>query len=496
MAQSEVVGIEDAGSLTMSPPTPKYMEHKLRAIESYVDFLMTGVPPAYPLELYLEVSNACDLKCAMCGPFSALSDYRKTALGLQKRGFMSSENIEEQLGDILSHALDVHCFGYGEPTINPAFEDFIRLTAPYEVNVDFFSNGMHLSDRLVRLLVDNRVTQITISFSGASKSDYENIYIGGVFERVLAGIKSLADYKRSVGTAYPIITINSLAYKHHVEKFDRFVEMMGLHGVNSIVLGPVFRTNVIELDTHASIYRPWVEGSVLQRAKEIGSGLGVGVYCGAYEATAVKDNEAYELLLREQSARQKSAGIEHIAIENLKKYSRSIKQSAPQNLENGLSDNLKNVDAMSIESADLRSLYEFLPVEELDGSRTRCFEPFKTLYITKNLDAKPCCNAVVLAPSIPIGSLDRNTGKEIWDGQPIDLIRRGIANGQYPNMCHGCMRNRNAYVHNALQEKVGRYVGWFEDKFKIPFRPDLGLALASFDLKEMWGKAALSNAFL
>lgn len=476
-------------------PIPKFKEHKLAAIRSYMGFLRTGEMPSYPLEVYLEISNACDLKCAMCGPFSALSDARKRALGRDKRGFMSADSLAEPLDEVLKHAIEVHCFGYGEPTINPAFPTFIEMVSPYEVNIDFFSNGMHLTDSMVRLLVDSGVSQITISFSGATKEDYENVYIGGNFERVLGGIKALSDYKKEKGTSFPYIVINSLAYKHHVEKLERFVELMGRNGANSIMLGPIFQTNVVELDTHASIYRPWVEGQTLARAKEIGATLGVGVYSGHYESTAVTSEEQYERRIKKQFARLDEAGISHVPVEQLKAYARTIKQSssvAPEHIERS---NSRSLDMMALDRGDVRALSDFVAAAELDKDGIFCFEPFKTMFVTTNLDAKPCCNAVVLPPAAPLGSLRRNSAKEIWDGAPMDLLRRGIAAGQYPSMCHGCMKRKNAYTNHGLAEKVGRYVGWFEGMFKVPFEVDVQGTLSALDEKKLWPAVVAGGEF-
>lgn len=45
---------------------------KLVAILSFHEFCgATVAAPAWPLELFLEASKVCDLKCAMCREFSA-----------------------------------------------------------------------------------------------------------------------------------------------------------------------------------------------------------------------------------------------------------------------------------------------------------------------------------------------------------------------------------------------------------------------------------------
>ena len=176
---------------------------KAATIDSFVGFADGGAFPQWPLEIFLKVSNLCDLKCAMCHTFSALNDKRRERVRAQERGFLELERVLEPLTPLLEHALQVHAFGFGEPTIHPQFRDLLERLTRYEVMLDFFTNGMHLTQELCEFLVEQRVWSITLSFSGATKEEYENIYLGGDFDRVLQGIRRLADAKARAGAVYP-----------------------------------------------------------------------------------------------------------------------------------------------------------------------------------------------------------------------------------------------------------------------------------------------------
>lgn len=213
----------------------KYAEYKRVAIESFINFMKGKEIPKYPLDIFLEVSNVCDLKCIMCATFSAINPNRHNNIAGTTRGFLDYAALQP-MEENLKHALKVHCFGYGEPTINPNFKKFIKHIGQYEVLVDFFTNGMHLTEDLVQFIVEHSVGDITVSFSGATKIEYESAYQGGIFEQVLGGLARLRDRKKETGRKYPRVSINSLAYKHHLETFDQFVPMMADHGVNVIYL--------------------------------------------------------------------------------------------------------------------------------------------------------------------------------------------------------------------------------------------------------------------
>ena len=148
-------------------PAARFFESKREAVESFRRFELGGERPRYPLEIFLEVSNVCDLRCVMCPRFSAFNPARKQAIWDVDPGFLETDPATLALGPLLEHALVVHAFGYGEPTIHPSFPSFLRHVANYEVLIDFFTNGMHLTEELVAQLVELSIFKITVSFSGS-----------------------------------------------------------------------------------------------------------------------------------------------------------------------------------------------------------------------------------------------------------------------------------------------------------------------------------------
>jgi MoaA/NifB/PqqE/SkfB family radical SAM enzyme len=463
---------------------------KLESVRSFVGFLRGQEIPTHPLNVFLEVSNACDLKCAMCGPFSALSDYRHASIKKETRGFMAADVLASGgLDEIFKHAFEVHCFGYGEPTLNPEFKRFVGLANQYAVTVDFFTNGMHLDEALIAYMVDNNVCQITISFSGSTKEEYENIYIGGKFETVLENIRKLADYKKLRMKSYPRIVINSLGYKHHVEKLELFMEIMGRAGVNQVQLGPLHKSFAI-LESHAAVMRPWVEGEIIARARSVGEQYGTALYSGAFEAAAVANEEEYQGVIDTQFQLLSEAGIAgHVEAQNLVSVGRSRKQFSPSLVgvdpdvfgENHLRKGLLTTDVN-----DLLRQYDFRPAASLGAAAgLSCYEPFKTFYITRNQNVKPCCNAVVVPPSAPLGSVRENSAMEVWSGSPYRLLRQGMLKSEYPNMCHGCVRQKTAYLDHFFEEIIGRYATWFQRSYGQVFPVDLSL-IRGMRAAEFW----------
>jgi len=444
-------------------PSSAFADDKAQAIRSYAEFCEAGKIPAYPLELFLEISNICDLKCAMCVQFSALNANRLNQIKGTARGFMDQGEVSENLREALRHAVLVHCFGYGEPTIHPTFKSFLDLVARYEVMIDFFTNGMHLDEEFCQFLVDKNVYKITVSFSGSTKETYENIYLGGNFEKVLGGMKCLAELKKKRGTRYPIIEVNSLAFRDHVAHFDEFVGLMADHGVDVVMLKPLQPHKVIpELYEHVSIMRPHQEGEIVKRAIKIGARRGITVNADLYANTASKGS-GYE----QQVAALKAEAEEHFG-DSGREFGGN-----PLSRFDSLAESLEPIRASGTEKRDPRVigldaprvvsralLKVKQPAEEAGATDPfYCMEPFKTLYISRNGAAKPCCFAN--PEGWYLGDAKRDDALAIWGGEGFDATRSAIAEGEYPmKSCEVCLRRKSGPRGHFANHLLNSYLDW------------------------------------
>ncbi|MGH7896500.1 MAG: radical SAM/SPASM domain-containing protein, partial [Candidatus Binatia bacterium] len=442
----------------------KYLHDKLETIESFLSFCRGGSAPAWPLEVFLEVSNVCDLKCAMCTYFSAINPKRLMAMKQSARGFFDLDATGASIEEVLRHALLIHCYGFGEPTVHPQFREFLSYALEFEAMVDFFTNGMHLTDDLAAFLVDHRVFRIAVSFSGSTKQEYEAVYLGGQFERVLEGIRRVSDYKKAAGAEYPIIAINSIAFHHHVANLERFVDLMADHGANRVDLKQLIPYREIpELYSHASILRPWVEGEILARAERRAAARGIVLHAADYATNAVRTEEEYRARIEQWRDALSSTGRERFpeaGIEDFRVLAKSTVYDRPD------LDRPSPAPAAVPRSGNaLRLLHEIgsIPTAK-DGRAFYCMEPFKTLYVRRSGEVKPCCfghdDAALL------GNVRETPATEVWRGPHFDTVRKAIVNGEYPRkLCGTCLMNGMSPASHEANYHVRRYEGWWRDRF-------------------------------
>jgi MoaA/NifB/PqqE/SkfB family radical SAM enzyme len=429
---------------------------KRAAINSFMAFTTGEGMPAWPLNVFLEISNLCDLKCVMCPTFSAINPRRLLAIKEAERGFLDTEEAGRSLETILEHTLSVHCFGYGEATIHPRFREAIAYLSRFEVMVDFFTNGMHLDESLAEFLVSSRVFRVTVSFSGATKAEYESVYMGGEFDKVLAGMRALADAKARAGSAYPLIEVNSLGFQHHIERLEDFVDLMKANGVDRVYVKPLeeYGETINALAGHAVIVRPEIEGRIIERAQARAKQVGLHLDIYQLETAATDADYAAAQARHRATVEQSGKSYRFVALNEFGEVARSVVPLRPRS----------EWDAqprLTLGHDDVDYLRLALDMEPFgtDGNRFHCMEPFTTMYVRRSGDVKPCCFADNTGASL--GVVGRDGGEDIWRGNGFESIREGILSGLYPmSLCQGCLRNQSGPRYHFADWQVGDYLAW------------------------------------
>lgn len=423
-------------------------QDKKNAIASYLDFVRgDAYPPLAPLELFIEISNLCNMQCAMCPTFSAINTNRVYSIKEKARGFFDLESCMERLSTILPHVLYVHTYGYGEPTIHPQFQELIDYLSQFRVMIDFITNGMRLTREMCDFLVRKKVAKVTVSFSGSNQKDYENIYVGGKFDTVLKNIQYLNEAKKRADSPYPYITVNSIGFRHHINELHRFVDLMADHGVQLIEVKKLVES-IHHLRGHAAPYRPEVEGRVVAHAKDRAKARRILLSAEQYENASTPG----------------SVSEPSIKIEDITDLAQHIALS--QN-----SKNIRKVESMDLLSLDIDREFEIelnlMPLNKENfgaDSMFYCMEPYKTMYIRQNGFVKPCCFAPDTLAGL--GNIHTRSGTDIWLGKAFSMIRKGIASGQYPKaLCEACIRQGVGYKKNPIQDLLKNYIRWYRSCF-------------------------------
>lgn len=157
---------------------------RLRLMKRYVGGEALPVPG--PLEINLETTVRCNLRCPMCPRTGA--------------GYPNADLPDELVYRTLDQAAElgteqVLLFGLGEPFMDRRIFDILRYCRARGLGTMISSNGSFLdADRRARLL-DVGCDQLIVSIDGASAATYSRYRIGGHFDRVVGYARALAEEK-------------------------------------------------------------------------------------------------------------------------------------------------------------------------------------------------------------------------------------------------------------------------------------------------------------
>ena len=197
-----------------------------RHVTAQIDF--DDVTPASPLALDLKLSNACNLKCRICGPVASSlwlqeqvkvgSEGEVADLRANRRLYLSNKitNDESNLATFRSwvpHLQHLEMTG-GEPMFSAENREVIELLvaegAPEQVTLQLTTNAMVIDDRIMRALDSFQHVSIALSIDDMGpRLEYERA--PAVWETVLRNMRTYAasaSTKRAIYVNCSISTLN------------------------------------------------------------------------------------------------------------------------------------------------------------------------------------------------------------------------------------------------------------------------------------------------
>ncbi|HTM20719.1 MAG TPA: alpha-amylase family glycosyl hydrolase, partial [Kofleriaceae bacterium] len=146
--------------------------------------------PAYPVRLYLTVTEACNLRCLHC-----ITDAPARTRGGRARELRPW--LLAALADAFAHADYIGFTHGGEALTSPMLGEAlaaigrVRAGRTGRAHIHLATNGMLLSGDAAQRLVDQGVTSLMISIDGARAATNDRIRAGGRLDRVLANLRQV-----------------------------------------------------------------------------------------------------------------------------------------------------------------------------------------------------------------------------------------------------------------------------------------------------------------
>ncbi|MCX5873743.1 MAG: radical SAM/SPASM domain-containing protein [Deltaproteobacteria bacterium] len=172
----------------------------------------------------IEPTTRCNLHCVMC-PWK----------DLHRSGRDMDLDLYEALSKDFIDVEEVDLTGSGEPLMNEALDQMVRIAKDSGCRVGFSTNGVLLTpDRLDKLLAAG-LDWVAFSVDAATSETYKKIRVGASFEDVLDNLEYIKSVRNSRNDRCPSLMIFFVMMKANYFELPDMVELASELDVNFLV---------------------------------------------------------------------------------------------------------------------------------------------------------------------------------------------------------------------------------------------------------------------
>jgi MoaA/NifB/PqqE/SkfB family radical SAM enzyme len=186
-------------------------------------------PWSMPLHLQLELTNYCNLHCAVCPTGSGELTRRPQA--------MSPALAARVLEEVGPYLLTLTLWGWGESLLHPDLETILQSVAKQPAATLLSTNGGHLGkDRVIEALSRFPPTFLIVAIDGLTDATNARLRVGAKLAPVLDAVRTLADQKARARQHLPILQMRFIVMKHNLHEVPRLEEFAAAHGFDQVAL--------------------------------------------------------------------------------------------------------------------------------------------------------------------------------------------------------------------------------------------------------------------
>lgn len=212
---------------------------------------------AGPHRLVIEISNACNLRCAMC-PRNSMT---------RKVEYMQPQVFEPLISDNRNVLEFVGLNGYGEPLLHPYLGRYLDFCRKQGVKTGISTNCTLLDDKHTEKLLASPPDQMILAIDGICADSYEKVRVGAKFELVIQNVRRFLQRCSKIRHK-PFITLQCIHMTETsdaVEKFKNFFKGLPYDAIRirQLTYSGRDRDDGMYINDQGSCYWLWHEPMVL-----------------------------------------------------------------------------------------------------------------------------------------------------------------------------------------------------------------------------------------
>lgn len=179
--------------------------------------------------LKLDLTDACNGRCFFCpyhGVGGEISEQGRRKEPVQK---LATEDISEIMRDLGGSMRRVKLSGTGESTLNPEFEDIVRLIKSYRVLVKLITNGTTLT-RYADFICEH-VDDLAVSIHGSEGTHDQIVGLNGAYANAISGLHKI---RETSGNRPGEIKISYILNRDNLDSVDHIMDVSRRMGIQVI----------------------------------------------------------------------------------------------------------------------------------------------------------------------------------------------------------------------------------------------------------------------
>ena len=186
-----------------------------------------SAPWLFPIVVFFDVSNECDLDCFYCPRVVVKS----------RTGFMSTEHFSRLFLRLGYNPPVVVLEGLGEPLMNPGICDMVSLAAQGGSRTIITTNGTMLSGDCAETLVrSGGLMQIRVSTNSADPERFEALKGGARLEVVMENVRKFVLLNNECGNGDTSVAFSVVGMKSNLVELTQIVDLAASVGADTIIL--------------------------------------------------------------------------------------------------------------------------------------------------------------------------------------------------------------------------------------------------------------------
>lgn len=160
----------------------------------------------YPLRLWIEPTNLCNLSCEMC----LNKELSKTDFGV-----MNIALYRKIIDELEGKVYDIYLHHRGESLLHPKLAEMISYARGKRIKTRLHTNATVLDEKRAESIIDAGLDFLSFSFDGYNREEYECIRKGANYEKTLANIRNFLKLKKKKNAKNPYVVFTVIEFGRH-----------------------------------------------------------------------------------------------------------------------------------------------------------------------------------------------------------------------------------------------------------------------------------------